>query len=92
LSSDPTLIGEAFNFSDETQITVLDLTRKILALMESDLEPDVRNEAENEIRHQRLCAAKARERLGWRPLYDLDEGLAETIRWYREHLAGEAPR
>jgi len=92
LSSDPTLIGEAFNFSDETQITVLDLTRKILALMGSDLEPDVRNEAENEIRHQRLCAAKARERLGWRPLYGLGEGLSETIRWYRDHFAEEAPR
>ncbi len=44
--------------------------------MGSDLEPDVRNEATNEIRHQYLSAGEgARELLGWRPLFTLDEGL-----------------
>jgi CDP-glucose 4,6-dehydratase len=84
LSSDSTLSGEAFNFSDEAQVTVLELTGRILRLMGSDLGPEVRDEAKNEIPHQHLCAAKARERLGWRPLYGLVEGLAETIRWYED--------
>ena len=44
---------------------MLDLVRKILRLMGSDLEPDVRNEATNEILHQYLSAAKARAELGW---------------------------
>ena len=56
-------------------------------LMESDLEPDVRNEASNEIVHQYLSAAKARRELGWAPLFDLDEGLRRTIEWYQEFLA-----
>jgi CDP-glucose 4,6-dehydratase len=51
--------------------------------MGSDLEPDIRNEATHEIREQRLSAAKARSRLGWTPLFSLDEGLARTIQWYR---------
>ena len=78
------LRGEAFNFSNELQITVLELTDRILSLMNSDLIPDVRNEASNEIRHQYLCAAKAREVLGWSPLFTLEEGLRRTIRWYQE--------
>jgi len=79
----PELGGHAFNFSNELQITVLDLVQRILVLMESDLQPDVRNEAGNEIRHQYLSAAKARRLLDWEPLFTLDEGLRRTIRWYQ---------
>ncbi len=83
------LCGEAFNFSNEGQVAVLDLVRQILALMRSDLEPDVRNEAPNEIRHQYLSAAKARSLLGWSPEFDLTSGLQRTIAWYRDHLADD---
>jgi CDP-glucose 4,6-dehydratase len=80
------LKGEAFNFSNEIQVTVLELVRRILALMKSGLEPEIRNEASNEIRHQYLSAAKAREQLGWRPLFTLEEGLRRTIAWYRDFV------
>jgi CDP-glucose 4,6-dehydratase len=90
LAESPELRGEAFNFSNETQITALDLVQKILALMnESRLKPDIRNEANNEIRHQYLSAAKAQEKLGWRPLFELDEGLEKTIQWYKEYFHGK---
>jgi CDP-glucose 4,6-dehydratase len=84
LASDPSLKGQAFNFSNETQVTVLDLVARILKLMDSDLEPDVRNEAVNEIRRQYLSAEKARTLLEWQPLFTLDEGLRATIAWYRD--------
>jgi CDP-glucose 4,6-dehydratase len=67
-------------------VTVLELAQRILGLMESDLEPEIRNEATNEIRHQYLSAAKARRMLDWRPLFSLDEGLRRTIDWYKEFL------
>ena len=89
LAADPTLAGEAFNFSNELQVTVLDLVQQIRQRMGSDLAPDVRNEASNEIRHQYLSAAKARTRLGWAPLFDLDEGLRRTVDWYTEYLRDE---
>jgi CDP-glucose 4,6-dehydratase len=88
MAADPTLHGQAFNFSNEIQVTVLELVERILSEMGSTLEPEVRNEASNEIRHQYLSAAKARELLGWSPLFDLDEGLARTIAWYRAYLDG----
>jgi CDP-glucose 4,6-dehydratase len=83
LAADRALAGEAFNFSNEQPINVIDLTRLILRLMDSDLEPDIRNEATNEIRCQYLSAAKAREKLGWSPLFQLEQGLGLTIEWYR---------
>jgi CDP-glucose 4,6-dehydratase len=89
LSTDAALKGHAFNFSNETQVTVIELVQRILRTMDSDLEPEVRNEAVNEIQHQYLSAAKARETLGWKALYTLDEGLQQTIAWYREFLGAE---
>lgn len=89
LAADPALRGQAFNFSNEIQVTVLELAQRILALMESGLEPEIRGEASNEILHQYLSAERARRDLGWRPLFTLDEGLRATIAWYREFLRGQ---
>lgn len=86
LAEKPALRGQAFNFSNETQITVLDMVQKILALMDSKLEPDIRSEASNEIIHQYLSAAKARRELGWEPLFSLEQGLRLTIDWYTQFL------
>jgi len=83
----PELHGMAFNFSNEIEVTVLGLVKKILKAMGSDLEPLVLNEASNEIRRQCLSAARARQVLKWSPLYTLEEGLQRTISWYREFLA-----
>jgi CDP-glucose 4,6-dehydratase len=86
LAADGSLSGSAFNFSNEQQVSVLEIVRKVLALMGSGLEPDIRNEAVHEIRRQYLSAARAREVLNWRPAFSLDEGLQQTIAWYREFL------
>ncbi|WP_329604052.1 hypothetical protein [Planktothrix agardhii] len=80
-------VVEAFNFSNELQITVLELVQKILALMDKkDLEPIILNQAKNEIKHQYLSAKKAREMLNWKPKYSIDECLQETIKWYQDFL------
>lgn len=84
------LRGHAFNFSNEIQVTVSELVERLLAQMGSDLRPDIRNEATNEIRHQYLSAEKARRVLGWRPLFTLEEGLGRTIDWYRNFLGTQA--
>jgi CDP-glucose 4,6-dehydratase len=83
LAERPELKGEAFNFSNELQITVSELVQRILKLMGSELAPDIRNEASNEIRHQYLSAVKARQMLGWHPLFSQEEGLRLTIDWYK---------
>jgi CDP-glucose 4,6-dehydratase len=86
LAERPELCGQAFNFSNETQVTVLELVERILKLMNSELQPEVRNAASGEIRHQYLSAERARQILNWKPQFTLDEGLRRTIDWYRALL------
>ena len=90
LSADPALRGQAFNFSPEHPVTALDLVERLLQLTGSRLRPEILNEACHEIRHQELSAAKARRELGWAPMFDLDEGLRRTIRWYRGFIMERA--
>lgn len=87
---DANIHGEAFNFSNELQITVLELVKKIISLMgKKNVQPRVLGTARNEIIHQYLSAEKARKMLNWAPKYTLDEGLKRTIEWYKNFLKEE---
>jgi CDP-glucose 4,6-dehydratase len=87
LAENRDLAGEAFNFSNEYEITVVELVQQVLTQMKSNLVPDVRNEAVHEIRRQVLSAQKAKRLLGWTPTFDLAQGLARTLDWYRAYFA-----
>lgn len=89
LATHPEFKGEAFNFSNEIQVSVREIVEKIIKLMKSDLRPEVLNEASNEIRHQYLSAEKAQRMLNWKPLFNLDEALVLTIDWYKEFFNNE---
>lgn len=86
---DLNLGGQAFNFSNEIQLTVLELTDKILKVMGSNLKPIILNQGSNEIKHQYLSAQKARDLLGWKPEYTIDEGLSKTVDWYKNFFKKE---
>ncbi len=89
LAARPELKGEAFNFSNEIQVSVREVVEKIVELMKSSLQPEILNEANNEIRHQYLSAEKARKYLDWHPIFTLEQGLQETIDWYKEFFEHE---
>ena len=83
--------GQAFNFGNESPITVVELVSEIQGLMESQhIDPEILGIAEAEIHSQYLSADKARRLLNWNPANDLRSGLAETISWYREFLQVES--
>lgn len=87
LAANPEKIrGEAFNFSTDQEVSVIDLTNMLLKLMGSDLKPVIQNNAPNEILKQNLSSAKARKELGWTPQYTLEDGLKRTIAWYENFL------
>jgi CDP-glucose 4,6-dehydratase len=86
MAEDPTVIGEAFNFSTETPMTVLELVAALQKAAGTDLEPDIRATASHEIDSQYLSAAKARKILGWEPTKSVDDALADTVAWYRAEL------
>src|SRR6266542_2432593 len=63
MAARPEIAGQAFNFSADNPISVLDLVHHILRLMNASLAPRVLGEARNEIKHQYLSSAKARQML-----------------------------
>ena len=86
----PAVQGEAFNFSAERPLSVLELVDAIAHAVGARLEPDIRNEAVAEIRDQYLDSTRAKSVLGWSSRYRLADGLAETVAWYRGYLQGAA--
>jgi CDP-glucose 4,6-dehydratase len=78
------LSGEAFNFSGGNLLSVLDITNKILELMgKKDYPVKILNQSKGEIKDQYLSIEKAKKILNWSPIYSLEDGLRETIEWYR---------
>ncbi|HEC35733.1 MAG TPA: NAD-dependent epimerase/dehydratase family protein [Anaerolineae bacterium] len=79
--------GEAFNFGMDAPKSVLEMIQAIIAVSDRpELEPMVLADAPNEIQAQYLDSSKARRVLGWEPRYSLEEGLRETVEWYRAFL------
>lgn len=78
--------GEPFNFSDENPLSVLQLSRQIYRILGQEPNYKILDQAEYEIKKQYLSAAKARRLLKWKAKYSLDQGLKETIAWYKGFL------
>jgi dTDP-glucose 4,6-dehydratase len=77
--------GTAYNIGGGTELTNRELTAKLLALTGRDA-GHVRPVADRPGHDRRYSLDDSRLRaLGYAPRVDLDTGLAETVRWYREH-------
>lgn len=80
--------GEAFNAGGGTPHRVSDVVALICRLAGSGVQPEILGTGtpDGEIDRQWVDPAKLRELTGWTPRIDLEEGLARTIAWYRDHL------
>ena len=84
---DDTAVEGGFNFSPGKAVTVLELVDAIQALMDCQhLTPIIQNTAQGEIYSQYLDSSRAQRLLNWQPQFTLEQGLAETIEWYRDYL------
>jgi CDP-glucose 4,6-dehydratase len=87
VSQTKNLNGEAFNFSRNEPLSVIELYKLIcLATVGGYVEPLILNTAKSEIKDQHLNSAKAEKVLGWTSKVSIDDGLAKTINWYRNYL------
>ena len=85
----PEVQGQAFNFGWGRGYSVLEIVQTVLHEGGSDLEPTVLGQNKGEINRQWLDSSKAERVLNWRPAVPLDEGIRESIGWYRDYLSGE---
>jgi dTDP-glucose 4,6-dehydratase len=77
--------GEVYNIGGGNHVRNIDLTRRILALAgrpESLIRPVADRPGHD--RRYSVDTGKLRA-LGWEPRVSFDEGLADTVRWYREN-------
>lgn len=86
LASDSSLAGQAFNFSAELPLTVMEMVQRLQEAAGTQLDPIIIDEAVGEIPEQHLSARKSRDVLGWAPRFTLDEGLSETVGYYSSLL------
>ena len=88
--------AEAWNFGPDAgdELPVSAVVERLRARWPGELEVRVEADAAagKEAATLRLDSAKARERLGWSPRWDLDAGLDATTEWYAAHGRGEDAR
>ena len=83
----PEIVGQAFNFSTGNRFTAIDIVKKVAEAMgRMDLEPVILNQAKSEILEQTLSSEKAERLLNWHPQYSVEQGLAETVEWYKGYF------
>ncbi len=77
--------GEVYNIGGGNQVKNVDLTRQILQLVGK---PDsLITHVPDRLGHDRRYSVDTTKlrALGWRPRFGFDEGLADTVAWYRTH-------
>ncbi len=87
----PEAVGQAFNIGNpRSAVTIFDLAQRIkrIAGATGDIVFEELTYADVELRIPNV--EKAKEQLGWTPKFELDDGLAKTIAWYRERSLARA--
>lgn len=83
-------VGREINLGSNDEISVGDLTAKILRIIGRSLpiisSDDRKRPPKSEVEHLHSENALARELLGWSPEVSLDDGLSRTIRWIEQNL------
>jgi nucleoside-diphosphate-sugar epimerase len=78
--------GEAFNIACGERTSVIDLYKKISALLSKETLPIFCEARAGEVKHTFADISKARNLLGYEPETDLNSGLLKTVEWYRQNL------
>lgn len=78
--------GEVYNFGGDAEVSNLNMVKYLLKALGKgeDLITFVRDRPGHDLRYA-MNFEKATKELGWRPQYDFDTGMQETIKWYLEH-------
>ena len=81
-------VHDPVNIGNPHEMTLLDLAKRILRLSGSRSEIVFQPLPEDDPKIRQPDIARARALLGWEPRVDLDEGLRQTLDWFRLRLRG----
>jgi dTDP-glucose 4,6-dehydratase len=87
-------VGETYNIGGNNERKNIDLVRTICDLVDVELEKSVgsaqklitfvKDRAGHDMRYA-IDATKLTEELGWKPIYNVDSGLKQTVQWYLQN-------
>ena len=78
--------GEAFNVSSLENLSVVDLVKKVGAILNVRIRYKILNEAVNEIPTQSINFIKIVKHLGWKPQNNLTSTIPVIFKWYQNYF------
>ena len=75
--------GSIYNVGTNKEITINNLLKLIAKILKKNVKPIFQPLRQGEIIKSRIDFSKIKKELGWQPSHTLEEGLDETIKWFR---------
>ena len=82
----PGVAGQVFNVACGDRITVNSMLQQINKITGKDMAPIYADPRPGDIKHSQADITSAKEHLGYQPKISFEEGLRNTIEWYRKNL------
>src|ERR1051325_12082222 len=82
----PGVEGQVFNVACGDRITVNSMLQHINKIIGKNIAPVYTEARPGDIKHSQADITRAREHFGYQPKFTFEEGLRNTIEWYRDHL------
>jgi UDP-glucose 4-epimerase len=79
----PGVAGEVFNVATSSRVSLNELLEVLKKIIGSAAQPIYKEARTGDVRHSQADITKAQQKLGYRPTVGLEEGLRETVAWYR---------
>jgi NAD dependent epimerase/dehydratase len=90
IAMSPKTVGEIINVGSNFEISIGDLVKKVVSIIGAEIEVEFEDKRirpeKSEVNRLWAENLKAKELIGWQPQYTVDQGLAETIEWFRNNL------
>jgi UDP-glucose 4-epimerase len=85
----PGVSGQVYNVGTGRSVNLLELVEALNRLLGTRVTPQHAPPRAGDVRHSRADISRARQELGYEPAVPFEQGLAETLRWYRQHIPGK---
>ncbi len=78
--------GEIMNVGTNLPVTVNEVFRQMKEILNGSLKPKYGPERKGDILHSHLSNEKILRMVGWKPQYTLEQGLRETVGYYKNKM------
>ncbi len=80
----PRASGEVINVATGDRVSLNQLFQKLCAIINVEIQPIYESSRPGDVRDSLADCTKAKERLGYQPFVNFEDGLRLTVEWYRQ--------